>query len=417
MFSEDSFFAYLLFFFGGGLVSSLILFLAYRNKTEKVQLEQYEVLKETYHFNQAFIGLKQAVDHIQAPILLIASDYAYSSISLRNQIKHSFSLFSNSIAYEKNLYMHQHYDDVILDILRHPVFCQTVEDYMISPVTEIEIHLELPKSYQFKLLFSAYKPSDILKNILVITLIDQSQIVSLNQMRSDFIAHASHELRTPLTSLDGFIQTLLVVGVDDVQTQKQFLEIMHAQVGRMIRLTNGLLTLSRVERDEYRLLTDQVDLKLVLQQIIQESQFKIKEAGVTLDYQDEIAAQNVMVFADKDQLFQIFHNIIENAIRYAPLGNAQVPMVTCRLFFTEDHLKWPGLGWVISISDNGPGIEKNHLPRLTERFYCADDKHKGTGLGLAIVKHLVARHRGILLIESQLGEGSCFSIWFPMHYA
>ncbi|CAI3956472.1 cell wall metabolism sensor histidine kinase WalK [Commensalibacter papalotli (ex Botero et al. 2024)] len=417
MFSEDSFYTYLLFFFGGGFVSSLIWLFAYRNKTGKVELEQYEVIKETYHFNRAFTELKQTVDHIQAPILLIASDYAYSSISLRNQIKHSFSLFSNSIAYEKNLYLHQHYDDVILDILRHPVFCQTVEEYMVSPVSEIEIHLELPKSYQLKLLFSAYEPSNILKNILVITLIDQSQIISLNQMRSDFIAHASHELRTPLTSLDGFIQTLLGVGVDDEQTQKQFLEIMHAQVGRMIRLTNGLLTLSRVERDEYRLLTDRVDLKLVLQQILQESQFMIKKAGITLNYQDEIASQNVIIFADKDQLFQIFHNIIENAIRHAPLGNAEIPLITARLYFTEDHLKWPGLGWVISISDNGPGIEKKHLPRLTERFYRAGDKHNGTGLGLAIVKHLVARHKGIFVIESQMGQGSCFSIWFPMHYA
>lgn len=416
MFSEVGFYECLFSFLGGGFVCALIWFFVGKIKTRKTTTEQSKVLREADHFNLAFSALKQAVDYIQAPILLIASDYAYSSVSLRNQIKQNFSLFTNLIAYEKNRYMHQHYDDVVLDILRHPVFCQTIEDYAISPVTDIEIHLELPKSYHFKLLLSAYESSDILKNILVVTLVDQSQMISLNQMRSDFIAHASHELRTPLTSLDGFIQTLLGVGVDDPQTQIQFLEIMQAQVGRMIRLTNGLLTLSRVERDEYRLLTDQVDLKQVLQEILQESQFKIKQAGIKLEYQDEVTAQNIQICADRDQLFQIFQNIIENAIRYAPLGQGNSPQITCRLFFSEDHLKWPGLGWVVSITDNGLGIAKNHLPRLTERFYRADDKHGGTGLGLAIVKHLVTRHKGALVIESQLEQGSCFSIWFPMQY-
>lgn len=417
MFNNVEFYAYIFSFLGGGFVFSLVWFFIYKIKTDKTKTEQNKALKEAGHFDLAFSALKQTIDHIQAPILLITSDYAYSSILQRNQIKQNFSLFTNLIAYEKNGYMRQHYDDVILDILRHPIFCQTIENYAVSPINEIEIHLELPKSYQFKLLLSAYEPSDSLKNILIVTLIDQSQVISLNQMRSDFIAHASHELRTPLTSLDGFIQTLLGGGVDDPQTQTQFLEIMQAQVGRMIRLTNGLLTLSRVERDEYRLLTEQVDLKRVLQQILQESQFKIKQAGITLEYQDEVAEQNIQICADKDQLFQIFQNIIENAIRYAPLGQGQIPLITCKLSFTEDHLKWPGLGWVVSITDNGSGIEKNHLPRLTERFYRADDKNSGTGLGLAIVKHLVARHKGILVIESQVGQGSCFSVWFPMHYA
>lgn len=417
MFSEVSFYEFLLYFFGGGAAFSLIWFFIYKIKIQKNDLKQNKNLKEAYHFNQAFTALKQAADHIQAPILLIASEYTHSSISLRNQIKQNFSFFANAVAYEKNHYMRQHYDDVILDILRHPVFCQTIEDYSVSPVAEIEIHLELPKSYHFKLLFSAHKSSDILKNILVVTLVDQSQIISLNQMRSDFIAHASHELRTPLTSLDGFIQTLLGVGVDDPQTQKQFLEIMQTQVARMIRLTNGLLNLSRVERDEYRLLTEQVDLKEVLKQVLQESQIKIKQADLLLEYQDEIEGQEVKICADRDLLFQIFHNIIENAIRYAPLGQVMPHKIICQLSFTEDHLKWPGLGWVVSIIDNGPGIEKNHLPRLTERFYRADDKYGGTGLGLAIVKHLVARHKGLLVIESQVGQGSCFSIWFPIQYA
>lgn len=416
MFSDASIVEFFISVIAAGVFLFFMWLLLHGLRQKTIEVKQEDVTNDAYRFDVAFTALKQAIDHIQTPILLVAHEYASASISVRNQLKKNFPLVANSIAYEKNIYMQDHFNDVILDLLRHPVFFQTIEDYAVSPVSEIEIHLDLPKPYHFKLMLNTYEPTHILHNVLVVTLIDQSQSELLNQMRSDFIAHASHELRTPLTSLDGFIQTLLGVGVDDPQIQKQFLEIMQQQVGRMIRLTNGLLSLSRVERDEYRLLTEQVNLKQILQQILQEAQLKIKQAGIILEYQDDVEAQDVEIFADRDQLFQIFHNLLENAIRYASLGNAKEAKILCRLSFSEDSLKWPGLGWVVSIIDNGPGIEKNHIPRLTERFYRADDKNGGTGLGLAIVKHLVTRHKGALFIESQLGEGSCFSIWFPMHY-
>ncbi|CAI3954052.1 Sensor histidine kinase WalK (WalK) (PDB:4I5S) [Commensalibacter communis] len=407
-----------LFVFMLGTIIGLCICLIFQKISKNISSvkEQSLIQDSTKEFFGALDDLKNIIDHISLPILVISHQTAPISASLRNQFKEHFKYFTNNIAYDLNIYAYNHYNDVFLDILRHPLFIQTLESQSNGSVVEIEIQFELPKFYYFKLVFHSFDRPETLENIVLITIIDQSQLISFNQMRTDFIAHASHELRTPLTSLDGFVQTLLTMDNTEPEMQRRFLDIMQMQVGRMIRLTNGLLALSRVERDEYRLIKEQVNLKEVLKQILEEARFKIKDKTVDLEYKDSVEGQDVEIDAEKDQLFQIFHNLLENAMRYAPLGDNQDAKVICEIAFSEDRIKWPGLGWVVSIKDNGPGIEKNHIPRLTERFYRADDKNGGTGLGLAIVKHLVTRHKGSMIIESQLGKGSCFSIWFPMHY-
>ncbi|MDI2113035.1 sensor histidine kinase [Commensalibacter nepenthis] len=401
----------------GAIIGLSIRFIFQQISRNIISVKEHSIVQDSSKgFFTTLDDLKVIIDHISLPILVISHQKTPISASLRNEYKEHFKYFTNNIAYDFNIYAYNHYNDVFLDIFRHPLFIQTLETQSKDSVVEIEIQFELPKFYYFKLVFNSFDRPVHLENIVLVSIIDQSQSISFNQMRTDFIAHASHELRTPLTSLDGFVQTLLKMDDADPEMQKKFLDIMQMQVGRMIRLTNGLLALSRVERDEYKLIKEHVNLKDVLQQILEEARFKMKDRGIILEYKDHAEAQEIEIYAEKDQLFQIFHNLLENAMRYAPLGNHQEATVICELSFSEDRIKWPGLGWVVSIKDNGPGIEKNHIPRLTERFYRADDKNGGTGLGLAIVKHLVTRHKGALIIESQLGKGSCFSIWFPMNY-
>ncbi|MDI2090792.1 sensor histidine kinase [Commensalibacter oyaizuii] len=413
MFNELSLHEWVIFVCGGGITFFLIWLLS--RKVAEVGKDTYE--EKHYYRQQDFIAafheLKNYIDHIDVPIFMVCYQHVGMSLTLRNQIKKTFPFFANTIAYDANQYVHQYYQEILLDILRHPAFCQAIEAQPLKEINEIEIIFELPKAYHFKLSLNSFDEHHVLSNVVLVTLIDQSQLVSLNKMRSDFVAHASHELRTPLTSLDGFIQTLLGVGVEDPQLQKKFLEIMQLQVARMIRLTNGLLTLSRVERDEYQLITQKTNLRTVLGQALEEMSIKMDLANITFEYNDITEHQDAFIYADPDQLFQIFHNLLENAMRYAPLGKGKVGKVICDFYFSDNDVKWPGAGWVVAISDNGPGIDKQHIPRLTERFYRADDKNGGTGLGLSIVKHLITRHRGSLAIESTKGQGSSFLVWFP----
>ncbi|CAK7191990.1 Alkaline phosphatase synthesis sensor protein PhoR [Commensalibacter sp. Nvir] len=393
----------------------LLVFWYFSQKKTKILSKDHEknVIDQENYYSSIYNELKHSIDLISSPVLLVSLPLNNLSLLTRQRIKNFFPLVFNTLAYDINSYAKKYYGDIILDILRHPSFFKTLESCGQTNDVELDLAFELPKTYNFKLNFKPIKAPHALTDLVVITIIDQSQFVALNKMRSDFISNASHELRTPLTSLNGFIQTLLTVDIKDSETQKKFLNIMQAQVYRMIRLTNDLLDLTRVERLDYKLITQQVDLKVLFPKVMDELKLRITEANIVLKYDEDTCRKGAIICADEDQLFQIFHNVLENAVRFAPLGQHKPATITCRLFYSQDDVVWPGEGWVVSIADSGPGIEKQHIPRLTERFYRADHKYGGTGLGLAIVKHLITRHKGNLHIESELGQGSCFAMWFP----
>jgi two-component system, OmpR family, phosphate regulon sensor histidine kinase PhoR len=229
-----------------------------------------------------------------------------------------------------------------------------------------------------------------------------------SQMRRDFVANVSHELKTPLTALMGFIETLRGPARNDPAAQERFLAIMDREAGRMNRLVRDLLQLSRVEAEERIRPSDPVDLTLLIQMTIATLRPQAEAAGVDVVF--DPPAQKMIVPGDPDQLTQVFHNLIENGIKYgAPQTMVDVSM--------SDADGPVGPMVRVDVKDRGEGIPAIHLPRLTERFYRVDAHRSrergGTGLGLAIVKHIVQRHRGRLVIASVEGQGSTFSVLLP----
>ncbi len=227
-------------------------------------------------------------------------------------------------------------------------------------------------------------------------------------MRRDFVANVSHELRTPLTSLLGFIETLQGAARDDPAARARFLGIMAAEAGRMNRLVRDLLQLSRVEAQERQRPQVQHDLVRLILAAVQSLRPMAGAASVALKL--EGLEQPVNILADPDQITQVVTNLVENAVKYGGSGK----VVTVRLT-REAGPRGPVVR--LDVADQGEGIDPQHLPRLAERFYRVDGHRSrekgGTGLGLAIVKHIAHRHRGRLVIESEPGRGSVFSVILP----
>lgn len=242
-----------------------------------------------------------------------------------------------------------------------------------------------------------------------VVLIDMQDVTALRrseQMRVDFVANVSHELRTPLTSLTGFIETLRGPAKDDPEARETFLGIMHEQSQRMFRLINDLLGLSRIELDEHSRPRADVRLDALFERLVQFLSQKAEALGVEIRV--DIPAHLPTVHGDEDQLFQVFQNLLDNALKYGAKGDT-IEVAAER----RDHRRL-----VVSITDHGPGIAAEHIPRLTERFYRVDAARSrelgGTGLGLAIVKHILNRHRGRLNVTSEVGNGSTFSVVLPI---
>ena len=230
-------------------------------------------------------------------------------------------------------------------------------------------------------------------------------------MRRDFVANVSHELKTPLTAMMGFIETLQTTARDDAQARERFLTIMTLETQRMNRLVGDLLSLSRVEADERMRPTTSLEIKDLIQAALNALAPLAKDYNAQVSF--EAPDDPIEIFADKDQLQQVFTNLIENAIKYSG-KSAQVGI---EIGAPEYYQRLGETAVTITITDNGPGIDPIHLPRLTERFYRIDNHRSrelgGTGLGLAIVKHILNRHRGRLEIDSSLGQGSQFSVILP----
>jgi two-component system phosphate regulon sensor histidine kinase PhoR len=261
---------------------------------------------------------------------------------------------------------------------------------------------------------------------LVLVLRDETDARRTERMRTDFLANASHELRTPLASLAGFVETLRTHARDDAQAREKFLGIMAEQAGRMARLVDDLLSLSRIELNEHIAPAARVDLARTVQDVTDAMRPLTAARGVAVEIG---GAQAATVAGDRDQLVQVIQNLIDNAVKYTPLGGRV--RVTLEAAADVEAARAPsrtGVGLsllspdaaegqayaVLRVADDGPGVARRHLPRLSERFYRVEGQRSGgTGLGLAIVKHVVNRHRGGLTVESAEGEGATFSVYLP----
>jgi len=278
------------------------------------------------------------------------------------------------------------------------------------------------------------RPSDIDRVLIVLE--DLTPLRRAARARSDFIANASHELRTPLTALSGFIETMRGPAKDDKESWGRFLDIMAVESERMSRLISDLLSLSRIESSEQVAPRDQEDVQEIMSSGTAALEGFADERGIRLDVSGTDAP--LPVIGNRDELIQVVENLISNAIKYCRKDGT----VRVTYGFASDmseararagqawddsermtllqSINRPGPGepavWV-RVEDEGPGIEREHLPRLGERFYRTDQsrggKITGTGLGLAIVKHIMAHHRGGMAVETAMGKGSAFGVWLP----
>ncbi|HXT80256.1 MAG TPA: ATP-binding protein [Acetobacteraceae bacterium] len=298
-------------------------------------------------------------------------------------------------------------------VLRHPDLRAAIERAMASGAQQTaELSLPVPVPRDVHATVVPMDPPLADGGRIVVVLSDRTRERAVERMRADFVANASHELRTPLASLIGFTETLRGPAADDPPAQQRFLAIMAEQGARMNRLIDDLLSLSRIELTEHQPPSEMLDLHALIPRLAAGFEPRLNQQGARLVL--EVAADLPAIPGDDDQIAQVLQNLLDNAMKYGRTDGT----VGLHAASAQPNPRWPNReGVVIAVSDDGAGIPRAHLPRLTERFYRVDRGRSraagGTGLGLAIVKHIVNRHRGQMLIESEEGKGTTVSIWLP----
>ena len=287
----------------------------------------------------------------------------------------------------------------IVNIVRDPRFIAFIERPDISIQLELKAAHDPSRTVMF--IATAFGEGEIILVARDITLLKH-----LEQMRQDFLANISHELRTPLTVLSGYTETLMDNTKSVPNTWVKALSQIQEQTNRMIYLADDLVTLSQLESPTVPVQKTPIDLaKLLLQihndaKIISENIFPGKPNIISLDLE-----QNIQLTGDQKELYSAFSNLVLNAIKHNPIGTS----VDIRAYNADNSV-------VVEISDDGCGIDSQHISRLTERFYRVDQSRStetgGTGLGLAIVKHVLIRHSGVLKIKSKVREGTSFQCKF-----
>jgi len=300
--------------------------------------------------------------------------------------------------------------DPVAFSFRTPAMLTAVDAATQTGISQtVELHFTVPNETWYKVAITPMRAdgSTSEPSLVIVTFQNLTEQKRVEAMRSDFIANASHELRTPLTSLIGFIDTLLGPAAKDQAARERFLGIMRSQAQRMSKLIDDLLSLSRIEMREHMQPRGTVDLGLLLKEVSEGLETLASDAKVAVSI--EAPEDKVSITGERDELYEVFENLLENAISYGGDGG-KVDIVLA------PASGQPGQAYSVTITDYGAGVESQHVPRLTERFYRADadaKKKKGTGLGLAIVKHIVQRHRGILTIRSRRGEGTRVEVLLP----
>lgn len=284
----------------------------------------------------------------------------------------------------------------IINFIRDPKFVEYFEgDNYAEP-----LDLQSPRhsSKQLQIQITRFGQQERL-----IVIRDITQVHNLEQMRQDFVANVSHELRTPLTVINGYIET--ISDNNKTPTWDKPLQQILQQGKRMSLLINDLLVLSKLETTEAGRNQKELDLAPLLISIKNEAEALGNDKQQTIRLQCD---EPISILANEKEIHSAFSNLAINAVKYTP----EHGVIDLHLWKNENHIYF-------SVTDNGPGIDSKHLPRLTERFYRVDASRNsatgGTGLGLAIVKHVLLRHDGELKITSELGKGSTFTCVLPLH--
>jgi two-component system phosphate regulon sensor histidine kinase PhoR len=241
---------------------------------------------------------------------------------------------------------------------------------------------------------------------VVLVFHDVTELRRLERMRQDFVANASHELKTPLAAIKAYNETLLDWALHDETVNTRFLKRIDEQVERLNQLILDLLSLARIESGQELFEHTPLPLVPVVRACVEAHRGRAEAKGLTLDFDHEGLDEDAQVMADEEAIRQIVDNLVDNAIKYTPLGRSV--SVSC----WGDHDEA-----CIQVVDTGIGIPRDDLPRIFERFYRVDKARSrelgGTGLGLSIVKHLVGSIDGQIDVSSRVGSGSRFTVHLP----
>ena len=371
-------------------------------------------------------GLQALLDALPDPILVISA-LEFDDIVGRRVV------YGNGPARE--LFRLQKDGGLLVTAIRDPEVLDAVDEALFGGVSRSVLYeTGGAQNRVWRALARPLEAAGDKRRLAILTLHDETDSRRMERMRADFLANASHELRTPLASLSGFIETLRGHAKDDPVARDRFLAIMSAQAERMSRLIKDLMSLSRVELNEHIPPQGSVDLVMATNDVLDGLAPIAAERGVRM-IQTGAERDVAQVAGDRDEIVQVVQNLVDNGLKYSPSGGDLTVEVetdvdaaaastgriagSARLsLLTPDRAEGTRFA-LVRVTDRGPGIAREHLPRLTERFYRVEGQKSGerlgTGLGLAIVKHIVNRHRGGLFVESVPGEGASFVAYLPLH--
>jgi two-component system phosphate regulon sensor histidine kinase PhoR len=369
-------------------------------------------------------GLLEAVfEAIDDPVLVIsggeADDIAGRRVVLANRAA-------------RELLRIQREGALLVSVMRDPAVLEAIDETLFGGLSCATDYAAAGVQSRHWRALTRPLPAAAGSSLALLVLRDETDVRRMELMRVDFLANASHELRTPLASLSGFIETLKGHARDDPKARDRFLDIMAAQADRMTRLVGDLLSLSRIELNEHIPPAGRVDLARAAGDVVDALSVLSQERGVVIAIEDGSAPAPIT--GDRDEIVQVVQNLIDNGIKYSSAGQLvevtvrrDVSLETAMASWMDGANRLPlltpdrqtGARYVaVTVRDHGPGMAREHLPRLTERFYRVEGQksgeRSGTGLGLAIVKHIVNRHRGGLSVESLPGQGAAFTAYFPV---
>jgi two-component system phosphate regulon sensor histidine kinase PhoR len=227
------------------------------------------------------------------------------------------------------------------------------------------------------------------------------KLKELERYRKEFVGNVSHELKTPIFNIQGYILTLLDGGIDDPRINHLYLQRTVKSIDRMISIVEDLESINKLESGELKLKMENFDFVRLVEDVFEIELLMAQERKISLEFSTRID-KPVKVYADKKRIMEVVSNLVINGIKYGKKGG----YVRVGFFDLDDHI-------VVEVSDNGIGVDKDHLPRIFERFYRVD-KHRsreqgGTGLGLAIVKHIIEAHNQTINVKSQPEVGTTFT--------
>ena len=412
--------------FFGFIIIQIIVFLLYTNYVKPVQKATYtidEFIKG--NFNARFHNSSnEAIEELSYKINTLARNM--SAISMQEQMQSEQlstlidSIQSGLVLIDEKGFIHvvnrkfitmfgktekEYRGHLYYEVLENETIHETVQKTFLYERNIKETFTQthgVDKSYFEIVGAPMFNERNLLKGA-VLVLHDITELKKMEKTRKDFVANVSHELRTPITSIKGFTETLLDSGENKDETTKEFLGIIYHESHRLQLLIEDLLSLSRLEKDGFRLVLHTFKAKDLIEEVIPALKHKAMEKKLQLLINVD---EETEMKADKERIKQVIVNLLDNAIHYTP-ENGKVEL---SLDSTADFIH-------IKIADTGIGIDEKSIPRIFERFYRIDKARSrntgGTGLGLAIVKHIVEVHDGKIEVESEVNQGTIIHVYLP----